>query len=143
MDPGVYCVGGDIHWSGNTFSSLDGSSGVTIYMKSGYDFSLSINSPVTLYASDSGDYQGYLIVQEGTQSSIGSCIINGGVYLDIEGLVYAPYCDITINGGSDPTAIINAQLVGWDIKLNGNNTINFNYDPSNQVILKRKIGLMK
>jgi Flp pilus assembly protein TadG len=143
MDPGVYCVGSDIQWSGNTFDSLDGSSGVTIYIKSGYDFGLSINSPVTLYAPHSGDYQGYLIIQEGTHTSIQDCIINGGAYLDIEGLIWAPYCDITINGGSDPTAEINAQLVGWDIKINGTTTINFNYDPSNEVILKRKLGLMK
>ncbi|HMD82200.1 MAG TPA: hypothetical protein VKE92_12875, partial [Anaerolineales bacterium] len=64
-------------------------------------------------------------------------------YLDINGLIWAPYCDITINGGSEPTAEINAQLVGWDIKLNGNNTITFNYDPSNQVVIKNKVGLMR
>ena len=143
MNPGVYCVGGNIHWSGNTFDLLDGSSGVTIYIKNGYEFSLSINSPVTLHAPHSGDYQGYLIVQEGTHTNIHDCTINGGAYLDIDGLIYAPYCDITINGGSEPTAEINAQLIGWDIKVNGNNTINFNYDPSNQVVLKRKLGLMK
>ena len=143
MDPGVYCVGKDIKWSGNTFTSLDGSSGVTIYIKSGFDFSLSINSPIELYAPNSGDYQGYLIIQEGTHTDIQSCIINGGVYLDINGLIFAPYCDITINGGSDPTAEINAQLVGWDIKINGTTTINFNYDPSNQVVIKSKLGLMR
>jgi Flp pilus assembly protein TadG len=143
MDPGIYCVGRDIHWSGSTFDSLDGTSGVTIYIKSGYEFSLSINSPVWLNATDSGDYQGYLIIQEGTHTDIQDCIINGGAYLDINGLIFAPYCDITINGGSDPTAEINAQLIGWDIKINGTATINFNYDPDNQVTIKRKIGLMK
>lgn len=143
MDPGVYCVSGNIHWSGNTFDSLDGSSGVTLYLKSGYEFSLSINSPIVLYAPTSGDYQGYLIIQEGTHTDIHDCLINGGAYLDIDGLIYAPYCDITINGGSDPTATINAQLIGWDIKINGTTNINFNYDPSNKVILKRKLGLMK
>src|SRR6185369_7850310 len=30
LAPGVYCVDSDIHWSGSTFSSLDGRSGVTI-----------------------------------------------------------------------------------------------------------------
>ena len=144
MDPGVYCVGKSIHWSGNTFKSLNGSSGVTIYLKSGYDFDLSINSPITLYASHSGsDYDGYIIIQDGTHTDIGSCTINGGAYLHIEGTVFAPYCDITVNGGSDPTAEINAQLLGWDIKLNGNNTINFNYDPSKVVKIKRKVGLMR
>jgi len=143
MDPGVYCVSGNIHWSGNTFDSLGGSSGVTLYIRSGYEFSLSINSPIWLYAPTSGDYQGYLIIQEGTHTNIHDCTINGGAYLDIEGLIFAPYCDITVNGGSDPTAEINAQLIGWDIKINGTTTVNFNYNPNNQVILKRKLGLMK
>jgi hypothetical protein len=144
MDPGIYCVGKSIHWSGNTFYSLDGSSGVTIYLKSGFDFDLSINSPITLYASHTGsDYDGYIIIQDGTHTDIGSCTINGGAYLDIEGTVFAPYCDITVNGGGEPTAEINAQLVGWDIKLTGNNTINFHYDPSKTAKTKRQVGLMK
>ncbi len=144
MDPGTYCVGKSIHWSGNTFYSLDGSSGVTIYLKPGVNFDLSINSPITLYAQHSGsDYDGYIIIQAGTNTSIGSCTINGGVYLDLEGTVFAPYCNITVNGGSDPTAEINAQLLGWDLKLNGNNTINFNYDPYNKAKVKSKVGLMR
>ena len=51
MQPGVYCVGGDIKWSGTTFKSLDGSSCVTLYIKSGYDFNFNINSPITLNAT--------------------------------------------------------------------------------------------
>ncbi|HSG42627.1 MAG TPA: Tad domain-containing protein [Anaerolineales bacterium] len=143
MDSGVYCVSKDIKWSGNTFDSLDGSSGVTIYMKSGADFSLNLDSPITLNAPTSGDYQGYLVIQEGTHTDIGSCIINGGGYLDINGLIYAPYCDFTINGQAGETAQINAQIVGWTIKINGNNAINFNYDPSNEVIISSQVGLMK
>ncbi len=143
MDPGVYCVGGNIHWSGNTFNSLTGTGGVTIYLKSGFDFDFSINSPIKLYAPHSGDYQGYLIIQQGIPTSHGSCILNGGSYLDIDGLIFAPYCNVTINGGSEPTATINAQVVAWDVKLNGNNTIIFNYDPSNKVTIKRKVGLLR
>ncbi|HEU0296664.1 MAG TPA: Tad domain-containing protein [Anaerolineales bacterium] len=143
MDPGVYCTDNDIQWNGQTFLSLDGSSGVTLYIKSGSKFSLNIDSPITLYASNSGDYQGYLIIQEGTHTDIQNCVINGGSYLDIEGLIWAPYCEITLNGGNDSQAPINAQLVGWQIKIDGNNTINFNYNPDNQVRIKRKLGLMK
>ena len=165
MSSGVYCIdppmSQDLSWSGASFLELNGSTvsnpsktnynkyhaynpnGVTLYIKSGGGFSLSINSPIYLDASTAGDLQGYLIVLEGTQSSIEDCAINGGAYLDINGLIWAPYCDITVNGGSQPTAELNAQLVGWDIKLTGNNTINFNYDPDNQVQLKRRIGLMK
>jgi len=144
MDPGIYCVGKSIHWSGNTFKSLDGTSGVTIYLKQGFDFDLSINSPITLKATHSGSqYDGYLIIQNGTHTDIGSCTINGGAYLEIEGTIYTPYCDITVNGGSEPTAKINAQLIGWDIKLDGNNTINFNYDPSKVAKIKPQVGLMR
>jgi hypothetical protein len=144
MDPGIYCVGEDIHWSGQTFTSLNGSSGVTLYLKSGADFDFNINSPITLYASHSGsDYDGYIIIHRGTYPSIGSCTVNGGAYLDMEGTIYAPYCNITVNGGSNPEAEINAQLVGWDIKLNGNNIINFHYDPSKTAKTKRQVGLMK
>ena len=160
MSSGVYCIdppmNQDLSWSGSSFLELNGSTdasknkyhtynpnGVTLYIKSGGGFSLSINSPIYLDASTAGDLQGYLIVLEGTQSSIEDCTINGGSYLDINGLIWAPYCDITVNGGSQSYAEINAQLVGWDIKITGNNIVNFNYDPDNQVQLKRRIGLMK
>ena len=145
MLPGVYCVGSDIKWSGNTFNSLDGSSGVTIYLKSGYDFSFNINSPIVLDATSdpNSDYQGYLLIQNGNQNDIHSCLINGGSYLELNGLIYAPYCDFTINGKAGEVAEINAQIVGWDILIDGKNGINFNYDPSNQVKIKAKVGLMK
>jgi hypothetical protein len=144
MDPGVYCVGKSIHWSGSTFTSLDGTSGVTIYLKSGKDFDLSINSPITLYAPHSGsDYDGYIIIQDGTPANIGSCSMTGGTYLNLEGTVFTPYCNLKVNGGGDEEADINAQLIGWDITIEGNNIINFNYDPDKIVKIKRRVGLMK
>ena len=160
MESGVYCIDPpmdhDLSWSPVDFVSLNGSTdpsenkyhaynpdGVTLYIKSGGGFTINANNPTYLDASTSGDLQGYLIVLEGTHTSIESCSITGGADIDINGLIFAPYCDITVNGGSGTNAEINAQLIGWDIKVNGNNTINFNYDPSNQVIIKNKIGLMK
>ena len=165
MASGIYCIdppmNQDLSWNGSSFLELNGSTesnpskdnyneyhaynpdGVTLYIKSGGGFSLSINSPIYLDASTSGDLQGYLVVLEGTHISIENCTVNGGSYLDINGLIFAPYCDITVNGGSDPTAEINAQLIGWDIKINGTTTVNFNYNPSNQVKIKRRLGLMK
>lgn len=163
MASGTYCIDpdgpthdSDLSWSPVDFVSLNGSTnpsknryhaynpdGVTLYIKKGGGFTINANNPTLLDASTTGDLQGYLIVLEGTQSSIENCSVSGGADVDINGLIFAPYCNITINGGSDPTAEINAQLIGWDIKINGTTTINFNYDPSNQVQIKRKIGLMK
>lgn len=143
MDPGVYCVDGPVDWHGGTFDLLDGSSGVTIYIKSGHDFKFNINSPIVLNASTSGDYEGFLIILDGIHTSIEDCSITGGDYLDMNGTIYAPYCDITINGNSTSNADFNAQVIGYDLKINGNNIINFNYNPNNTPQIKRRIGLMR
>lgn len=160
MASGVYCIdppmSQDLSWSPVEFVSLNGSrdpsknkysvhnpDGVTLYIKAGGGFSINANNITYLDASTTGDYQGYLIILEGTHPSIEDCSITGGSKIDINGLIFAPYCDITVNGGSEPTAEINAQLLGWDIKINGTTTINFNYDPSNQVTIEHQIGLMR
>jgi hypothetical protein len=143
LEPGVYCVNSDVQWSGATFKALDGTSGVTIYITAGHTLSVNINSPIWLNPSNSGDYAGYLFIVDGDQSSIENCNINGGGYLDLNGTVFAPYCNMTINGDSSTTSNFNAQIIGWDIKLNGNNIITFTYDPSANAELKRRIGLMK
>ena len=143
MSPGVYCVDGDVHWSGATFDLLDGTSGVTIYITNGHDFSLSINSPILLDASNSGDYAGYLIILEGHHNTHPNCTINGGSYLEINGTIFAPYCNITINGDNSTDSEFNAQIIGWDVKLNGGNLINIHYNPDDNGKIKRRIGLMR
>lgn len=165
MASGVYCInlGHNLSWSPVDFVSLNGSTesdsskrnynkyhaynpnGVTLYIRGSYGFTINSNNPTFLDATNdpNSDYQGYLIILEGKKSSIEDCSITGGSDVDINGLIFTPYCDITINGGSESYAEFNAQLIGWDIKINGNNIINFNYDPSNQVKIKAKVGLMK
>jgi hypothetical protein len=160
MSSGVYCIdppmNQDLSWSPVDFVSLNGSTdpsinkyhtynpnGVTLYIKKGGGFSINANNQTFLDAPTSGNYGGYLIILEGERSSIQSCSITGGSDININGMIFAPYCNITVNGGSDSTAKINAQLIGWDLKIDGNNTINFNYDPKYTVKIKRKVGLMK
>jgi Flp pilus assembly protein TadG len=163
MASGVYCIdpGGpshdfDLSWSPVDFVTLNGSTdpsknkyhaynpdGVTLYIKSGGGFSINANNPTYLDASTTGDYQGYLIILEGNRSSIENCSISGGADIDINGMIFAPYCNITVNGDSSSVAEINAQLIGWDLKINGGAGINFNYDPNNAVKIKRRVGLMK
>lgn len=143
LAPGVYCVNSNVHWSGATFTSLDGTNGVTIYITSGHNFSMSINSPILLNASNSGEYKGYLIILEGNMNSIENCTINGGSYLDLNGTIFAPYCSVTVNGDNSSISAFNAQIIGWNVKLNGNNVINFNYNPSLIPVSKRRVGLMR
>jgi hypothetical protein len=146
MDPGVYCTDRDISWQGSTFSSLDGTSGVTIYVTQGHDFSLNINSPISLDASNSGDYQGYLIIAETDfTGSRGSCTINGGTYLTLSGTIFAPYCDVTINGDNNSNSTVNlgTQVIGWNVQINGSSAINFNYLPADTAQNQKRVGLMK
>jgi hypothetical protein len=164
---GVYCINPpmdqDLTWRAVDAAVLNGSTdplknkyqdpdnslpdvnpdGVTIYIKAGGGFSVNAKSPTYLDAPTDGDYQGYLMILEGTHTSHPSCTINGGADINLNGLIFAPYCNFTINGKAGEDAPINAQLIGWDISINGANTINFNYDPSNEVVLKRQLGLMK
>jgi Putative Flp pilus-assembly TadE/G-like len=160
MASGVYCIDPpgtqDLSWSTVVAASLNGSTdpsinpysaynpdGVTLYIKAGGGFAINANSPTYLDATTTGDYQGYLIILEGTQTSHPTCTINGGATIDINGMIFAPYCNFTINGKAGETAKINAQLLGWDLKVNGANAVSFNFDPSNRVIIKSQIGLMR
>jgi hypothetical protein len=143
MEPGVYCVDGDVDWNGNIFQSLDGTSGVTIYIKSGHSFNFRIDSDIYLNASNSGDYENFLIIVDGTPTNITSCQINGGDYLSMNGMIYAPYCDVTINGNSTSLSDFHAQVLGWNLKVDGGSTINFKYDPDYVPVLKRKVGLLR
>jgi type II secretory pathway pseudopilin PulG len=143
MDHGVYCVDGDVDWNGNIFNSLDGTSGVTIYIKSGNSFSFRINSTIKLHADGSPEYDNFLIIVNGSPSNIESCQIDGGNYLSMNGMIYAPYCDVTINGDSTSNSEFHAQVLGWNLKVNGGSTINFKYHPDYVPVLKRKVGLMR
>lgn len=162
MKSGVYCIdppmNQDLSWSPVDFVSLNGSTspsqnkyhtynpdGVTLYIKAGGGFTINSNNPTLLDATTkvSSDYQGYLIILEGSQSSHPTCTITGGANLYINGTIFAPYCNIKVNGNSTSTAPINAQLLGWQLTIDGKAGINFNYDPSNQVKIKRRIGLIR
>ncbi|MGE5375868.1 MAG: pilus assembly protein TadG-related protein [Bacteroidota bacterium] len=143
LDAGVYCVDGDIQWTGSNFNLLDGTTGVTLYITNGHQFDINIGSTINLDASNSGDYQGYLVILEGTQNTHPTCTINGGSNINLNGTIFAPYCNITINGNNTSTSTINAQIIGWDVKLNGGNEIIINYNPDDNAKIKRRVGLMK
>jgi hypothetical protein len=160
MASGVYCIelppNQDLSWSAVDAAALIGSTdphknaysvynpdGVTLYLKQANGFSINGNGPTYLDAPTDGDYQGYLIIMKGTPTDHPSCTINGGATIDMNGLIFTPYCDFIINGRAGETSEINAQIIGWDIKINGDNEINFNYNPDNAVKIKRKVGLMK
>jgi hypothetical protein len=167
MVSGIYCIdppmNQDLSWSPVDAASLNGSTesdpskpnynkyhtynpdGVTLYIKEGGGFAINGTSPTFLDATTDPDseYQGYLIILEGVHTDHPTCTLNGGANIEINGMIFAPYCNFVVNGTAGETASINAQLIGWDIKINGQNEITFNYDPAYKVVIKRRVGLMR
>jgi len=144
LRPGVYCVDNNIQWTNGTFDSLTGN-GVTIFITKGNDFSIS-GGHITLSAQNSGDYAGYLfIVDTDFTGSLGACTINGNSTNSFSGTIYAPYCDVSLSGsGSSGTPVnYSTQVIGYNVQLTGDSQVNFSYNPANNVVNKRKVGLMK
>ena len=139
---GIYCIDDDIKWVNGTFNSLTGSD-VTLFITSGHSYDMSggvMNLSAT--SSSTSPYAGYLIILDGKQSALQSCTINGGGGGTITGTIFSPYCNITINGNSGTDAF-SAQVIGYGVTLNGNNFLNFTYDPGKNAKNQRKVGLMK
>jgi putative Flp pilus-assembly TadE/G-like protein len=123
LNPGVYCV--DKLQNNNDITG----DGVLIYIRPGGSLDMN-GGTVDLKAATSGDYAGYLIYGEWNSSStVKTCTINGGSSDTYTGLIFVPYCNITVNGTSSPTGIT-AQIVAYQITLSGTSTLNFIYDAS-------------
>lgn len=150
MAPGNYCVYEVIRVTNST--RLMQGQNVFVYLK--YSASrpnpLAINGGTMIMdAPDDGDYQGYLLYVEpppivsGTYyGSSKNCVINGGADDSFTGSIYAPYCDMTINGGGSPDGF-HAQLIAYTITLSGNNDLYFSYDPDENAVNQPMVGLMR
>lgn len=140
LSPGIYCVNDSIKTVDKKLW-LEGTE-VTIYIRPGYKFSYE-GGTIDLSASTTGPYAGYvMIVATDFTGSPEECKIDGNTSNNFTGTIFAPYCNITINGGSADTSY-NAQVIAYEVKLNGNNTITFSYDPDVNRWNKPQVGLMR
>ena len=141
MQPGVYCV--DYIKLSNSFQTLTGHN-VFIYIRPGGYFSFQ-GATTTLTARSSGDYKGLLIyVASNFTGAPDNCTINGNATDVFTGTIYAPFCDITINGNSNPAGFM-SQIIGYEVKLNGSTLLKFVYDPDDgwKVLVPPKLGIFK
>jgi len=139
LQPGVYCVK-DIKV---TTQSITGHN-VFFYILPGGGFSFQ-GGITTLTASNSGDYEGLLIyVASNFSGAPQACTINGNAADLFTGTIYAPYCNITINGNSNPSGFM-SQVIGYEVKLNGSTLLRFVYDPDDgwKVLVPPKLGIFK
>jgi len=140
MNPGIYCVN-DVVKLNDQQLDLYGQD-VTIYIRNGYDFDIQ-GGRIRLDAPDDGPYAGYLIIVDSDfTGTVPDCHINGDSSNTYTGTIFAPYCDIIINGGNDVTSYT-AQIIGYTVTVLGNAVTNLFYDINSSAQSAPKIGLMR
>lgn len=146
LSPGIYCIDESFSWSNSNFK-ITGTD-VTLFITKGNGFRINGGDTINLSATSDPDseYKGFLIVVDTDFSgSPTTCVVNGGSYLTLSGTIFAPYCDVQINGDNNSSTPANfgTQVVGWNVQLNGSSTINFNYIPGDNAENQKRVGLMK
>lgn len=143
LSPGIYCLTKDFKVTNGSKLNLTGTD-VLIYIKEGHTFDFEGGTiSLTGRQDENGAYKGYvMIVDSDFSGNAPKCRINGQAYTTFTGTVFAPYCEIEIDGGSHPTAY-NAQIIGYTVKITGNATVNLYYDKDNSAKNKPKVGLMR
>lgn len=116
LDPGLYCVTGDLKINGGTFTGTD----ITIYMADG-DLTINGNATVIIDAPEANPdpvpaIPGVLIYAP--QSNDEDILLNGTGDSSFTGTVYAPGADVTLLGNSD-TIAFNTQVIGWNVEMGG------------------------
>jgi hypothetical protein len=130
------------------------SPGVFIYIKPGGSFTFNGGSGVQLWAinqaqvdadSDLEPYRGFLLyVAPNYDGSPATCTINGHSGDAFMGSIYAPYCNITINGTSGSSGF-QSQLIGYNVKFAGGSNVYLNYDEdtSGSLVIPLQVGLSR
>jgi Putative Flp pilus-assembly TadE/G-like len=139
LNPGIYCLDTDLSLTNG--KSIIGSN-VLIYLKTGNEFNIQ-GGTLTLSGRTEGDYQGYvIIVNSNFSGQTPNCIVNGSANATITGTIFAPYCDIEIDGGGKTTSL-SAQIIGYTVKITGSQAVNLTYNASDNAESDPKVGLMR
>ena len=160
LTPGVYCVGTEIRTNASEILTVSGtyspgSPGVFIYIKSGGSFTFNGGSGVNLwgYSADQAGtdpdldrYVGFLlyVAPNYTSGTPATCNINGHTGDTFIGSIYAPYCNITINGTSGASGF-QSQLVGYNVKFAGGSNVTLNYNSGSAPVFEipLQVGLSR
>ena len=159
LTPGVYCVGTSVGTNNTEILQVSGTfystPGVFIYVKPGGSFTFNGGSGIQLWgindasvAADSSlaKYKGFLLYLAPNYASgtPAICKINGHSGDTFQGTIYAPYCNITMDGTSDPTGF-QSQIIGYEVKFAGGANILLNYDAGSSAVfnIPWQVGLTK
>ncbi len=130
LEPGIYCVD-EIKFTSDVMTGNN----IFFYIPEGGSFDIQgdILNLTARTITDTTDpdfqYSGYLIyVAPDLDSSPENCVLNGNQESNFVGTIYAPYCNITINGSTGTVDGFHSQVIGYEVKLNGDGTLWFIYE---------------
>ena len=125
LQPGNYCLS---NFQVSSKVNVTGSD-VFFYIKPGGSFDFSGGEMTLSAPTDEKDtYRGYLVYVAQPDQGFESCKITGNSDMTFTGTIFAPFCDITMNGTSNPEGI-RSQIIGYTVKLNGSGNLYILYDP--------------
>ncbi len=137
--PGINCLDTDLSLSNN--HSITGDN-VLIYLKDGNTISIQ-GGTLDLDGRDEGDYEGYVVIVDSDfTGQTPNCTVNGNASATITGTLFAPYCDVEIDGGGN-TASLSAQIIAYTVKITGSQSVNLTYNATESAQNNPKIGLMR
>jgi hypothetical protein len=167
LTPGVYCIGSTLSANSDEVITVSGTFGVDpgvfLYFKPGGSFTFNGGSGVQLWGINDANvildsslikYKDFLmyLAPDYSGASPANCKINGhsgdpdlGTTGDaFKGTIYAPYCNITLDGTSDPSGF-QTQLIGYTVKFAGgaNVYLTYNDDSSPAWNIPLQVGLTK
>jgi hypothetical protein len=144
---GVYCIGSSFGTSGLDVVTIypGDTAGVFIYIMPGGTFNLNSSTVVQLWAPDSGLYAHFLIyaAPNYANSSPPPCTINGNSLTSLQGTIYAPYCNLNVNGSSG--TVLAAQLIAYTVDLTGASGVTLTYNDDTNAIFNypNQVGLTR
>jgi hypothetical protein len=149
MNPGLYCFDDNFTINGNpsSFVKVNGSGGVTIYMRQG-NFSSNGNATVQLKAPNyvvtaNDGLKGVLIYLGPNNTGEVSLLGNSDSWYN--GTIYGEHenSKIEIGGTAGATSIFNTQLIAGTVRIHGNATVNINFDTGLVYLLPSRLTLEK
>jgi hypothetical protein len=157
--PGVYCIGTTLGTNASEVMRVSGtfgvSPGVFLYFKPGGSFTFNGGSGVQLWGINDANvsldsslekYKGFLmyLAPDYASGSPVNCKINGHSGDAFMGTIYAPYCNVTLSGTSDPSGF-ESQLIGYTVDLTGASNVVLNYIGGNNATwnIPLQVGLTK
>lgn len=139
LTSGIYCLKDGLKVTNSLNITGDN---VLLYIPANKDFDIN-GGVVTLSGRTDGDYKGYLIIVGSTFTGQNpKCFLNGNAGNAFLGTIFAPYCELAVNGNSVSTSY-DTQIIGYTVTINGGANATLYYDADDNAKSEPKLGLMR